>query len=254
MDIVEVLLKLGDTVVNSMLQTSDRYSKDAKFTEESREYYQELHNSLEIASSNLSEYKARRTQSKNCQEIVQSNTLSSCYTGDVSVLKIRALIDVYFSQYKSDSHFYFFDDNEVNDNNRSIMSYLNYPYGEGKYRFNLKPIMAYRSDNCDCSSLNALVFCEEGIAFDYVDEFRVIPYNDIACLRRKVVKKAIFIGIEYLFLLDSKSGHEPRTHYVLESAFSAGFDMDGIKDKEKFCDIVYSFIKHFNPACKYVSK
>lgn len=59
MDIIECLLKLGSGVVNSMLETSKRYSSDERFTPEGREYYRELHEGLSIASNNLQDYQEK---------------------------------------------------------------------------------------------------------------------------------------------------------------------------------------------------
>lgn len=255
MDIIECLIKLGSGVVSSMLETSKRYSNDERFTPEGREYYRELHEGLSIASNNLQDYQEKRKSSafeKLDTDVSPKIKLDSCQN-NVNALKARVLIESYFGVYRGKYPFYFFGENEFesSDLHYKILQYLKYPYGEGKEEFHLTPILALSSCTTESAScLNTMVFCEEGIAFDYCHEFRVVPYETVKIVYKK--KKRSLLGSTWdVFLLSYNE--EPLTHYVLGDEYSAGINLTHCneRDREMFARSIYDFIQCFNRECKY---
>jgi len=260
MDIIECLIKLGSGIVNSMLDTSKRYSKDERFTPEGREYYKELYEGLSIASKNLQDYQKRKSSStfeKLHTNVNESSKLNS-KKSNKNILKIYALIESYFGIYRGKYPFYFFDQNDSLDLKEQILQYLRFPYGEGKFEFHLTPILAFSSkkkkSNSEVCCLNTMVFCEEGIAFDYSNEFKVIAYEDIIKVYKKEHKK-FFVTLGYDIFL-SNTSEELSTHYVLESKYPPAIDLFDFNEKESglIAYAVYDFIRCFNHECKYIER
>ena len=259
MDIIEVLLSLGSVTVDSMISTSERYSKDKRFTPEGREYYKELHDGLTMASKNLKEYKQKRETSafeKLRSNAIQDSKLSG-KQNNTDIFRVHALIEAYFSVYRGKYPFYFFDQ-ESSAVHEKILQYVTFPYGAGKKEYQLTPIIAISTlkngDTSNAFSMDTVVFCEEGIAFDFKGGyFNVMPYANVKMVCKKA-KRSFLINKCDVFLVDSTGDFS--TSYVLESTYPPGADLYKCSENDRnlIAHSIYDFIRCFNPNCKYVEK
>lgn len=247
MDIIECLIKLGSGVVNSMLETSKRYSNDERLTPEGREYYRELYDGLSVASSNFQDYKEKRNsqdfEKLHMYSIQNLNTMQN----NVNALKVRTLVEVYFREFigKPFIHFWgepptygFFDEDRLYDLKLKIevieenMKMLNSNY-------TITPIFA---------TIGSLIFCEEGIGFaldSSIGKHVLISYEKVDKIV-KSRKKSFLSGDEYDIYPKSLNTN-------LESLNTASFknirNDAQRKEIELFARAIVDFIRCFNSNC-----
>lgn len=252
MDIIECLLKLGSGVVNSMLETSKRYSSDERFTPEGREYYRELHEGLSIASNNLQDYQEKRKSSafEKLDTDVSSKMKLSSYQNNVNALKARTLIEVYFGRFRGMSQVYFFGE-EPTDENKYWVNDWKEKIASLKERYKAK----YHSESFTPVLLfEGILFCEEGIGygFNLNDEARAcfpIPYKDIVSVGKRRKRNFLFNDEYYVWF-------EYANKDILLVANKWSFDY-GTTHRAKtdlFVKAITDFIRCLNPNCAIQEK
>lgn len=261
MDIIESLLALGSVMVDSMISTSETYSKDERFTPEGREYYKELNQALTMAKGNLKEYKQKRETSafKKLQIADGENSRMATQRTSADLLKVYNLIEAYFGGYrgqdfedKNQCLFHFLDkDCPINN---AVLKYVKEPCTGQK--FDVFPILALGrtanvwkplSGTFKVNHYEFLVFCAEGIAFGTNPYHYVLPYTDIEKVYRYEKHTSGFFGvsISHLYFKPkncSKETNMPRLRFP---------DALSESSKKLIANSMYNFIHCLNPNCTY---
>lgn len=250
MDIIEGLLSLGSYVVDSMISTSARYSKDERFTPEGRKYYKELHEDLTLAKDNLEEYKNKKNSStfEKLRSNATSNSKLDAKRSSTDAFKARTLIEVYFGKYRGRRPFYFFDEQHT-DEHKEILDWLR--DFKGSRNLNFTPIFAL-TDYASCPSSGSLIFYEEGLGF-FLDhdseEFVVMPYAGIEVINRWT-EKVLFFSTDYK--IDFSDLSDKISTFIVTFTASRN-DLESKELDLITGSTIYDFIKCFNSNCKFVN-
>lgn len=267
MDIIESLLSLGSGVIDSMISTSERYSKDKRFTTEGREYYKELHEGLTMAKGNLDKYKKKRESSafKKLQIDESENLKLATQRDSVNILRVYNLIEAYFGGYRGQDFedtkrelFHFFD--KKCPIITALFEYVKEPCRGQK--FDVFPILAlgitqdvWTGFRFKINKDNFLVFCAEGIAFGRdkdSSKYTVIPYKDIEKVYRDERHQESFLlgRIQYRYLYFKPIGYS-KEYNMPCIRFSSELSESS---KKLISNSIYEFIRCFNPNCTYEEK
>ena len=249
MDIIECLIKLGSGVVDSMLETSKRYSSDERFTPEGREYYRELHEGLSIASNNLQDYQTKRNSSafeKLDTDVSSKTRLESCQN-NINALKARTLIEVYFGRFKGTLHTYFFGEEPTDENKNWVndwkmkVQYLQDNYKAKYHSESFTPIFLFKG----------ILFCEEGIGYGcYEDEVSIpIPYNDIVSLVKQRKRNFLFSDEYYVWYECSN-----KDLVLINNNWSFNYGSTQRAETDLFVKAITDFIRCLNPNCAIKEK
>lgn len=251
MDIIECIIKSDPKVVDRIISISEKCANDSCFTSSDRDYYQELHDGLAIASDDLNEYKNNHSKFPKLQE---SGSLLSQSTNP-EILKVYIFAEIFFGRFRNNSKLLILDqaDNEYLKGN--IIEGLNDPLKSGNYfDYHTTPVIAFSLYGVEKMTFmwqDPMVFCEEGIAFELNNSrFNVVPYSNVN--KVYVKEKKSFLSSHYdVWLLNGTN--EPKES-SLSGECSAKIDLHHYDNKEAITRSIYYFIKCFNPNCEYVKK